>query len=257
MDRTTTTDKAPRKTIRNGPLTRRLDKHGRESKRWGQLMFFNVPRWIRCYDDGDQSIDRYTVVFSSLKLRAYEDGTGPSVHPYVSMNAAPFHPQGFGQHGESTRVAIDWPTYGHLGKKIVFADLPLDCQWLVLKDYCCYWHLDITTHPMFDRIQVGGFGISWRQGVKPWRAARPPQGKFDSRTIANYQAELRMTSTPVLYDLLAIIMRPFPTPDTIDTWEDADRVEVADWAASTYLAANENLVKIPPKPQVIIDWEAR
>jgi hypothetical protein len=56
------------------------------------------------------------------------------------MSGAPFHPQGFGQHGESETI-IDRPTYGHLGKKITFADLPEDCQKLVISDYRYYWQL--------------------------------------------------------------------------------------------------------------------
>jgi hypothetical protein len=55
------------------------------------------------------------------------------------MNAAPFHPQGFGQHGESDRGPVDFPPCrlgrrNHLGKRILFADLPPDCQRLVVQD---------------------------------------------------------------------------------------------------------------------------
>lgn len=62
------------------------------------------------------------------------------------MSSQPFHPQGFGQHGESDSP-IDRPTYGHLGKKIKFDDLPEDCQKLVLSDYVYLWN--IKDHPYY------------------------------------------------------------------------------------------------------------
>lgn len=41
-------------------------------------------------------------------------------------------------HGELIRC-INRLTYSHLGKKIKFADLPEDCQKLVMKDYLYLW----------------------------------------------------------------------------------------------------------------------
>lgn len=49
-----------------------------------------IPKWVRCYDNGGESIGRYAVCFTR------KQGGGS----YVAMNSAPFHPQGFGQHGE-------------------------------------------------------------------------------------------------------------------------------------------------------------
>ena len=95
-----------------------------------------VPRYIRCYDNGGESFDRYTVVFTGR----YKHKTGGAFW-YVGMSDNPFHPQGFGQHGESTDNQIDWPTYGHLGKKIKFQDLPEDCQKLVQDNYRYLWDL--------------------------------------------------------------------------------------------------------------------
>lgn len=92
-----------------------------------------TPRWIRCYDNGGETIDRYTVVFTRLGNKL---GRGTCL--YLAMNAAPFHPQGFGQHGEST-CPIDRPSYGHLGKKIRFEDLPADCQKCVWQTYSDLW----------------------------------------------------------------------------------------------------------------------
>jgi hypothetical protein len=54
------------------------------------------------------------------------------------MSSNPFHPQGFGQHGEADHT-IDRPTYGHLGKRITFEQLPPDCQMLVWSDYRELW----------------------------------------------------------------------------------------------------------------------
>lgn len=96
----------------------------------------------RFYDNGGTeakggTIDRYTAVY----LRPLTDQkTGrPIAWGYVGMNAAPFHPQGFGQHGESDRGPVDFPPCrlgrrNHLGKRILFADLPPDCQRLVVQD---------------------------------------------------------------------------------------------------------------------------
>jgi len=94
------------------------------------------PRWIRIYDNGDTTADRYTVVFANKG-----PGRMPLGHVmYLGMSAAPFHPQGFCQHGES-KEPIDWPRYGHLGRKIGWDDLPTDCQRAVLNDYRAIWYL--------------------------------------------------------------------------------------------------------------------
>lgn len=91
------------------------------------------PRWLEdapeyvlaCYDDGGKSIDRYTVLYGAP---FWDESMGRTV-PYVAMNAAPFHPQGFGQHGEM-------PSHNRaaLGHKVRFKDLPIDCQKLVHQD---------------------------------------------------------------------------------------------------------------------------
>ena len=97
-----------------------------------------TPKWIRCYDNGgtdkpNGSIDRYTVVFTKAGCFMPE-----RCHPVLAMSESPFSPQGFGQHLSYPKL-IDRPTYGHLGKKIAFADLPPDCQKLVVHDYEDYW----------------------------------------------------------------------------------------------------------------------
>jgi hypothetical protein len=69
---------------------------------------------------------------------------------YVGMSEFPFHPQGFGQHGDSDGAPIDRPRGGwgttmgrhnHLGKRIPFNELPTDCRRLVCQDYKAIWGL--------------------------------------------------------------------------------------------------------------------
>lgn len=116
-----------------------------------------IPRYVRCYDNGGTdtpggSIDRYTVLFTGLRTRIY---------PYLAMNAYPFHPQGFGQHGESKECHCDIiytrpgggirygrpPAIGRkhpaLGRRINFADLPKDCKRAVWQDYADYWNIPV------------------------------------------------------------------------------------------------------------------
>jgi hypothetical protein len=76
------------------------------------------------YDNGGKTCDRYTVVYAPFTVN------GRQYFPYVGMSAEPFHPQGFGQHGELpsryTRQS---------GEKVLnFAELPDDCRRLVLSD---------------------------------------------------------------------------------------------------------------------------
>lgn len=87
------------------------------NKRKESLMPNGIPRYIRCYDNGGETLDRYTVVFTGR----YTHKTGRAFW-YLGMNAAPY--QGIGQHGETMYKPVDRPTYGHLGKKIKFETLP-------------------------------------------------------------------------------------------------------------------------------------
>lgn len=94
----------------------------------------NAPKYIRCYDNGGASIDRYTVVFTGRYTHKTE-----GEFRYLAMNSAPFHPQGFGQHGGTMHTPCDRPRSSHLGRKIPFAKLPDDCRKLVVSDYCDLW----------------------------------------------------------------------------------------------------------------------
>ena len=99
-----------------------------------QFMPNGIPKKIRCYDNGSETFDRYTVVYTGN----YK-GRGGWCH-YIGMSENPYHPQGFGQHGESPDV-IDRPKYAHLGKKIAFEGLPPDCQSAVINDYKDIWRI--------------------------------------------------------------------------------------------------------------------
>ena len=124
--------------------TKELKAVERKIKRKDALMPNNTPRYIRCYDNGGESADRYTVVFTG-RYRRYktieDERTRPRYYVYLGMSANPFHPQGIGQHGESNYL-IDRPGYSHLGKKISFTDLPVDCQKAVVSDYLEMWELN-------------------------------------------------------------------------------------------------------------------
>lgn len=76
---------------------------------------------VRIYDNGGKTIDRYTAVYMDEPERQ------KGLYACVGMDAHPFSPQGFGQHGAAIPGA-------HLGKRIKFIDLPRDCQQLVRQD---------------------------------------------------------------------------------------------------------------------------
>lgn len=132
--------------------------------RIARLMPAGVPRYVRCYDNGGTSvaggsIDRYTVCFTgrAATIKAVPGSYQADEYPYLAMNCAPFHPQGFGQHGSAKDRACDctgnsWagPSIGkrcHLGVRIRFEDLPEDCRRLVLQDYREIWSLNPATAP--------------------------------------------------------------------------------------------------------------
>ena len=113
----------------------------KKQSRQNTLLPGGQPKWVRCYDNGGITIDRYTVCFT----RKQGGGT------YIAMNASPFHPQGFGQPGETINGrSCDTNKWGfapmigrknHLGTRIPFSKLPPDCQKLVTQDYKNIWNL--------------------------------------------------------------------------------------------------------------------
>lgn len=79
----------------------------------------------RIFDIGpDKAVDRYTVAFKGYRV----EGCG-MVYPYIASSDNPFHPQGFGQHGESKEFIAG----KQLGKRVSFESLPLDVQKFILQ----------------------------------------------------------------------------------------------------------------------------
>ena len=78
----------------------------------------------RIFDYGDTAADRYTIA-----LRGYRCPDG-MIYPYLASGEHPFHPQGFGMHGESRQFL----TGRHLGKRITFDALPVDVKRFVLQN---------------------------------------------------------------------------------------------------------------------------
>jgi hypothetical protein len=92
---------------------------------------------VICFDNEGETFDRYAVLY--LDLIVHPDF--PYHKLYVGMSERPFHPQGFGQHGEMklSKKEIDGLKKGkntlpHWGKLIDFESLPTDCQKLVQVD---------------------------------------------------------------------------------------------------------------------------
>ncbi len=112
-----------------------------------RLLPNGIPRWIRCYDNGGETCDRYTVIFTG-RYRHQTGGEGWG----LGMSTYPFDPQGFGQHfgwtGQSPDVSgSSWggPAIGrkcHLGTRIAFDTMPPDCQRATLDDYRELWNLN-------------------------------------------------------------------------------------------------------------------
>lgn len=74
---------------------------------------------LKIYDNGGKTMDRYTVVFMDLPERDH------NTYSALGMSVDPF--QGFGQHCTAMPGR-------HLGKKIKFQDLPMDCRKCVWQD---------------------------------------------------------------------------------------------------------------------------
>lgn len=114
-----------------------------------------VPKYVRCYTNNGETFDEYTVCYTGKYRKPLPDGLRDSYtgrmewFQYVGMSTHPFHPQGFGQHGESiSQIDVNkWgfaPAVGrknHLGVRIPFETLPSDCKRLVISDYRALWNI--------------------------------------------------------------------------------------------------------------------
>ena len=75
---------------------------------------------LRIYDNGGKTIDRYTVIYMDCP-------EARGLYAARGMNAHPFHPLGFGMFCTAQPGR-------HLGKRITFDQLPVDCQKVVMQD---------------------------------------------------------------------------------------------------------------------------
>jgi hypothetical protein len=76
---------------------------------------------VKCYDNGGETFDRYTVFFLKKNNKHFD---------YIGMSKYPTHPQGFGQWGECKIIPCS-PNAGPIGKQIPFSALPDECKNLV------------------------------------------------------------------------------------------------------------------------------
>lgn len=119
-----------------------------KSNRTERLMPGGIPRWIRCYDNGGETADRYTVCFTGKA--SVERSGSRTEYPYRAMSSDPCHPQGVGLWGANPWRHCDVnksgfaPAIGrkcHLGERIPFQLLPDACKRLVVQDYREIWKL--------------------------------------------------------------------------------------------------------------------
>jgi hypothetical protein len=103
-----------------------------------ERLFFNgAPRYIRCYDYGGETLDRYTIVFTKKRVAKTTTSQGEFMYIGASSN-----PMGFYQHGFSKNEPCDRkPSYGHLGKKITFCKLPQDLKDAIINEYNDLWNI--------------------------------------------------------------------------------------------------------------------
>jgi len=140
------------KTYRSQAKTWRTQKA--RVARLARLMPNGKPRYVRCYDNGGKSVDRYTVVLTGRAAKIQVDHWDADQWPYLAMDSRPFHPQGFGQHGFTDNWPADTFDYNgnytrppaigrkcHLGTRIPFSALPVDCQTFILRDYREIWEI--------------------------------------------------------------------------------------------------------------------
>lgn len=106
-----------------------------KNKRRFQSFFKNgIPTKVRCYTNDGETIDRYSIVFTG----SYRKNTDNQFWS-LCCSSNPSHPQGVGSFNEDDQM-IDRPSYGHLGAKIGFLELPTTVQRLVVSYYLDLWN---------------------------------------------------------------------------------------------------------------------
>ena len=84
----------------------------------------NGKRYVcKVQDNGGETCDRYTITFKAIRVPHVG-----LIYPYLAASDNPFHPQGFGQHGEAR---YDLSTNKNIGKRIAFDELPEDVKRFV------------------------------------------------------------------------------------------------------------------------------
>ena len=109
-------------------------KSAKNKRRFTSFFKDGMPCKVRCYTNDGETIDRYTIVFTG-NYRERTDGQFWS----LCCSGCPTHPQGIGSFHENDRQPIDHPSYGHLGTKIAFRELPTEVQSLVVRYYLDLW----------------------------------------------------------------------------------------------------------------------
>jgi hypothetical protein len=95
-----------------------------------------TPKYIACYETKrNPTLDRFCVVFTRL---AFHDKAYRGLVTYRAMSTYPCAPQGFGQWGEAKQGE-----FRAGGSKIKFSELPVDCQRLIIADYCAMWDIEM------------------------------------------------------------------------------------------------------------------
>jgi hypothetical protein len=93
-----------------------------------------IENQVSCYDNGGKSLDRYTVIYNEHPLTRKIITHRKAMQGYnaVSMDHRPSYPfSGICQHCVAVKGR-------HLGKRILFENLPLDCQTVVKNDLKAY-----------------------------------------------------------------------------------------------------------------------
>ena len=103
---------------------------------------------VAVLDNGGESFDRYTVIYLQQPYtrngEAITSPSGAHYYDFLAMSKNPFHPQGFGQHGEIQIFSDDIKSMRnkmivpdvlyHIGERISFSSLPKDCKIAVKND---------------------------------------------------------------------------------------------------------------------------
>ena len=117
-------------------------KSAKNKRRFASFFRDGMPSKVRCYTNDGETIDRYTIVFSGNYRgrlgRVLLPGNSGRVFWSLCCSSNPTHPLGVGTLAED-RQQIDYPTYGHLGTKILFKELPTEVQSLVVCYYLDIW----------------------------------------------------------------------------------------------------------------------